>query len=343
MNRAILIAIAASGVLCAQAARHVDIVDHVFDMKAAGYSVPSTWNFEGAVMPGTSCSNISTPYWRAVSPDGLSGVKLLPRTDWAWSSRPIQGAQPGSDCLPQKQVMKARDFLTYMLPILGVGFDREDNDPEAPGYQRQLQQLTAQQRPTVWSGDRTRFVVKYEIKGRVIEEYLVGMVMCSDSTVAYVQPPVHTYTCSGFVWRAWAPAGNLKMAETALNSITGSYSANQDWQQKWNRVMSKKISDQYAKETIGSLARGEQAHRILEQRQKAFDQAQAMRAQEHQDFMASMQRGQDLRNLRFQEGQYAKRQTAEDWCDYALDCSRSWDDRVRVGNCRSRETLPGGR
>lgn len=65
-----------------------------------------------------------------------------------------------------------------------------------------------------------------------------------------------------------------------------------------------------------------------------------MRSRQHQDFMASMQRGADLRKSRFADQQYAKRQNAEDWCDYALDCTRRSDDRVRVGNCRAKR-CPG--
>lgn len=339
---AIVIIILAAGTLYGQpgSTKRVDITDQVLNMKAFSYTIPSNWNFEGGVIPGSSCATGSTPFWRASSPDGLSGVKFLPRADWGWSTRPMPGMPPTPDCLPFKQVMKARDFLTYMLPVLQVQFVREENEPEAEKFQAQLAGFTRQQYPTVWSGDRARFAVKYEINGHPVEELLVGMVMCSDSPVAYVQPPIHTNSCSAFLWRAHAPAGNLAAAATVLDSITGSMITSQEWSQRWSALMIQAVNERAAEQTARSLAQGDQLNRFLASRRKAFDQAQAMRSHQHQDFMASMQRGADLNKARFQDQQYAKRQNAEDWCDYALDCTRSYDNRLRVGNCMSRQTAP---
>ncbi len=250
-------AVLAAGSMFAAQTKRVDVIDPVLNLKAYSYSVPADWTFDGAVMPGSSCVNVSTPYWRATSPDGLTGVKLLPRMDWSWASRPIPGPAK-ADCLPLKQVIKARDLIAYMLPILGVQLLRETDEPEAAGFQRQMQETTRQQRPTVWTGDRARVVVKYEIKGHPVEELVVGLVMCSDTPVAYVQPPLHTYSCSGSIWRSHAPSGRLDTATELLNSITGSYSGNPEWSQRWNAVMSKQISDTYARQTV-EVARARRA------------------------------------------------------------------------------------
>jgi hypothetical protein len=56
--------------------------------------------------------------------------------------------------------------------------------------------------------------------------------------------------------------------------------------------------------------------------------------------MSSMQRGRDIRNERFREGQYRKQQNKEDYVDYILDCHRlaTSQERVAIGNCPVRQT-----
>ena len=69
------------------------------------------------------------------------------------------------------------------------------------------------------------------------------------------------------------------------------------------------------------------------------DAAQAQRMRAHQDYMAVQQRGADLRNMRFKEGQYVKRQMTDDRIDYLLDCTR-YPDGTTSGNCGNRQTAP---
>jgi hypothetical protein len=76
------------------------------------------------------------PVFRAVSPDGLSGVKQLPRMDWAWSDN--AGVGKGSDCLPYRQEISAEDFLKYMTPVLQVEFVRDDPNPDLAAFQRNV-------------------------------------------------------------------------------------------------------------------------------------------------------------------------------------------------------------
>jgi hypothetical protein len=62
--------------------------------------------------------------------------------------------------------------------------------------------------------------------------------------------------------------------------------------------------------------------------------------QAHEDFMASMQRGNDINQYRFKEHIYAKQHASDDRVDFILDCQR--DDRGRPvnGNCPARQTRP---
>jgi len=85
---------------------------------------------------------------------------------------------------------------------------------------------------------------------------------------------------------------------------------------------------------IGGYYRGETA-KMLERGRRAEDQL--LRA--HDEYMKVMQRGQDMRNQQFREGQYAKRQITDDRVDFLLDCQR-FPDGTTVGNCVNRETAP---
>jgi hypothetical protein len=50
-----------------------------------------------------------------------------------------------------------------------------------------------------------------------------------------------------------------------------------------------------------------------------FERAQAVRAQQHQQFMATMQEGTDRSMARAAEAANSRHAIAQDWCDYALD------------------------
>src|SRR5277367_5533771 len=80
--------------------RTVGVTDPIFNMRAYSYTVPDGWLFDGAAIPGTTCGGGIVPVFRAIRPDGLVGIKSLPRMDWAWSNNPTlakKDEQP--DCL----------------------------------------------------------------------------------------------------------------------------------------------------------------------------------------------------------------------------------------------------
>ena len=52
----------------------------------------------------------------------------------------------------------------------------------------------------------------------------------------------------------------------------------------------------------------------------AFNQAQEMRQRQHEQFLASIQRGTDM--------SMARHQAADDWCDYSLDQQKRLDPRT---------------
>ena len=68
--------------------RNVSVTDPIFNMRAYSYTIPDNWIFDGAAVQGSSCAGGVVPVFRAISPDGLVGIKALPHLDWAWSDNP---------------------------------------------------------------------------------------------------------------------------------------------------------------------------------------------------------------------------------------------------------------
>src|ERR1700746_1037294 len=77
----------------AEATRVVTITDPILNMQAYSLSIPANWIFDGAVVPGTSSNDGPFPVFRMMSPDGLTGVKQLPRLDWTWADNNGKAAQ----------------------------------------------------------------------------------------------------------------------------------------------------------------------------------------------------------------------------------------------------------
>jgi hypothetical protein len=50
-----------------------------------------------------------------------------------------------------------------------------------------------------------------------------------------------------------------------------------------------------------------------------------MRQRQHEDFMASMQRGTDMSMQRTAQSMDARSRAADDWCDYSLDLQKRLD------------------
>jgi hypothetical protein len=295
--------------------KQVGIVDPVLQMTAYTYSVPGDWKTDGTVLPGTGCSNIPTPIFRATSPDGLTGAKLLPRFDWAWSSNPAF-SKSVPDCLPFQRVMSAEEILKYMMDLTQVEFVRDDPVPELAELQGKLKQQQDEaanhgMTSMTTSSDMRRAMVKYVDNGHPIEEYMTVTTLCFDKTSPYIRPVVHFFNCSAYLNRLRAPAGHLQAETEMLKAIGKSLVPNQEWNAKWAQVMSQQMSAQTS--------------RIMAARQRSFEEGQAMRQRQHEEFMASMQRGTDMSMNRARQATAARGRAADDWCDYALDQQKRRD------------------
>jgi hypothetical protein len=305
--------------------KHV-IFDPVVNMNAFSITVPSNWTFEGTVYPGTQCDMDPITVYRTASPDGLSGVYLLPRIDWSWLTGPgASKAGVAAGCLPYHDIIKAHDFATYMVGKMQVGFVKDLTDPaEEADMKRHDAEMNAQARGRMtWWNDTARFLVRYELNRQEIEEVLGVGIICSDS------PGIsHLHKCSAFVKRAWAPLGKGQSEAGLFKMIDTSGSIDLAWNAQWQRligmIIRNQIADIYRGQADLLLQQGEMAHNAL--------------MQQHREFMGSMQRGADVRQYQFVVGQYNKRKITEDYVDYSLDCHRLRGGYV--GNCPNRQTAP---
>jgi hypothetical protein len=70
------------------------------------------------------------------SPDGLTGIKQLPRLDWSSTDNPNHPSKGGADCLLYRKEMSAADMLKYMIGVLQVEFVRDEPTPDLADIQR---------------------------------------------------------------------------------------------------------------------------------------------------------------------------------------------------------------
>ena len=106
----------------------VRIDDPVLGLNFFTTTFPEDWVFLRKITRGTPCVAGTTPFYRASSPDGLSGDKMFPRFDSGWSNNPIYTPQGNSGCLAREGEIRAADFLKHMVSLLHVEYDKDLTD-----------------------------------------------------------------------------------------------------------------------------------------------------------------------------------------------------------------------
>jgi hypothetical protein len=294
--------------------KSVAITDPILNMRAYSLTVPANWVFDGAVIQGSSCVGLPFAVFRASSPDGLTGVKSLPRLDWAWSDDARYAGKPSPDCLAYKREIPAADVLKYMVGVLKVAFVKNESTPRLAEFRRRIASMNT---PTLSSdGDMASASVQYHVNNILIDERLDVSVLCHTSVLALLG---RQHSCSAFVTRARAPHGSWS-ADT-FTPIGNSLAADPQWQARWTAIMIQNVN------ASGAAVRqaGEDAARLRTAKFNAFNQAQSMRQRQHEDFLASMQRGTTMSMQRAAQSANANHRMAGDWADYSLDQQKRLD------------------
>lgn len=293
----------------------VSITDPILNMKAYSITIPTNWVFDGAVIRGTSCNDGPFPVFRMSTPDGLVGIKQLPRMDWTWSDNPKLPAEAGSDCLPYKKVMSAAEMMKVMIGILQVEFVRDEPTPDLAAMQ---QKAAAQNMPNLtMTVDKARAAVRYRINKIVMDGRLNIFVGCT------TYKNIGRHTCNLGVSRTWAPQG--KYSDETFKSVSRTFAIDQEWNAKRVQIVIQKLNDlsEQSMRTIRQM--GEEATRRSTAQFNAFQQSQDMRQRQHEQFLDTMQRGTDLSMKQAAASANANHRAADDWCDYSLDQQKRLD------------------
>ena len=273
-------------------------IEHIFDpalgMDYMTVPIPEDWTFQGGLVRQTSCMELVTSFYRTSSPDGLSGVKYLPRFDWAWSDNAPYNPGNHSDCLPYDGPIKASVFLDIMINMLHV--ERVQNLPVLTNHSGGRGQGPLQDTETA------RAITKFKINSIQEEELLSAMIICNYR--AYLPPMrgVPNHVCTANVSMVWSPEGKLhEMNDLSENLMHWRF--NPGWIQR-----KQQISQQQTQQMIGQIVANGQA----------FRQSMDMRFKQHEEFISQMQSAGDANLKRFNENMNAKQQMSDDWCDAIL-------------------------
>ena len=188
--------------------------------------VPVDWHAEGGVVwntQGNACGNGYNFDWRAMSPDGLSGVHILPMERWQWNS---WGAADPAGC-PTAQIGSARQYIENLV-ARGRSGARILDFRRRPDIEEELSQLNrttpmpmGEMRSWVEAGEA---LLAYHHNGvEVRETVAVAAVFSVMRTEAMSGMPASESwtgaTLPGFAARA--PAGSLdfRTAEMIRKSI----------------------------------------------------------------------------------------------------------------------------
>jgi hypothetical protein len=261
--------------------RKVQVTDPQYQMTAYSLEIPGDWKFAGTIArdPGCHAKGASLKY-TAQSADGLTGMVMMPGVTWSWSGSPqMQKIMASSHC-PAVDLDSAAAFLlniavpnlhpsakvVAVLPLLPEGQasiasqlekERQQNAATARQYGQQPQKLTL---------DGARVRVQYVRDGKPVEEMIVSVVDCNESTMPalYGQQAFQRRICSARnIVMTRAPQGHLdELLDSAqYKEIGKTLRPNQEW--------------------ISRLAADQQA---------AFQQYQA---DNNRQFQAMMQKGRE--------------------------------------------------
>ncbi|HEY1501646.1 MAG TPA: hypothetical protein VGF88_18880 [Acidobacteriaceae bacterium] len=296
----------ASKVDLSQSFQSESIVDPTLKMTAYDVKIPAGFKFQGMYVPGSSCESNPYPVFRAYSADGLMDFRELPRFDWSWNNTPYP-PPAGRNCLNIQQELSPQEFIKYLVGVLQVAYVSDQAPPaaQAATFQQTLANLNARGGGMHMEGGMAAAVVQYRNGSFTMEEQIGVTTLCGKNMMNIPGKSWFAENCSAFVTLTRAPQGQLTALVNAIQAQKGGANANQQW------------SNAYMQTVLNKMVA--QNNAVMAARQAAFNQAQAIRAQEHQQFLAQMQAGTDRSMAAAAQVANTNHMMAQDWCDYALD------------------------
>jgi hypothetical protein len=315
-----------------------NIVDPSFNnMPAFTVTIPAGWHFQGTLQQGTGqCVPTPFPVFRVTSPDGLSAFEREPTIGWKSGTGPFAAvtAPPGgqTDCVALKASLRAQDFLKYLAPSLGLTYVSDVAEPAAENQQAQAGLVAAEAAiapkyaaehltPPKNTREMARARVSFQNGSFAMLGELRVQLDCSESVYAGIKqlmpgmpsrPASDVTVCQASTRFYYAPSAQLTSVLALLDTPGMGAVGSQAWQQAWVARYQQQANQAESKNIAATNAAMAASHQM-------FEQSMAAQAQEHQQFMATLQRGTDLSMGQAQAGLNAQSTASSDWVNYALD------------------------
>jgi len=289
------------------------------------FTIPADWVFQGGMTHGTGCNVTSAPFFRATSPDGLTGAKLFPPTDFAWAGKPAYMPGPNSGCIARVGEIKAADYMKYLVGQMQVEFVKDVTDPDRAEQVRNQVTPFDPQRPgryRVAFADIANAWVRFNINSIKEMEEINVFVTCDDKADI---TRTHTYTCAVEVSLTWAPEGKLPATIQMLRSIPNKRTDNPAWRQAWTERNNAKFAAIRQQNAANTTAYYTALNNQIVSNGEAFRNQMNGQFQIHEQQMAIARQNSD-NNLHQQQQRWdAQQRHTDDVVDSVLNQQKRYD------------------
>ncbi len=300
------------------------IHDPRLNMDAYAVVYPPKWHFQGVMSNGSPCSPVPSPIFRLTSPDGLEMFERLPTFDWKWGTAP-DASRPTPGCLPIQGFVSASEFLKQLSAILQVEYVGEDTLP--PGLLESRRRAVAQgdavnarryiangMTPPTSAIDVAGANVRFKNGTYAMVGRLTAEIYCMTGySTNYRRQHFEGHNCHATVRYLFAPEGQLQ-ALLAESSKMGAIDM-PDFNDAWNADLNRRTQQNIA--ATNAFYANMAAQQGVQQQQ--FAQQQAVQLQQHNQFLATMQRGTDMSMQRAAQVANTQHTIASDYVDYSLN------------------------
>jgi hypothetical protein len=299
------------------------IHDPRLNMDAYAVVYPPKWLFQGVMSNGSPCNPVPSPIFRLTSPDGLEMFERLPTFDWKWGMGP-DASTPTAGCLPLRDFVSAQEFLKQFSSILQVEYVSDDTLPRGMLESRRKgiahadavnarRYIANGMTPPTSGLDVAAADVRFKNGTYSMVGRLTAEIFCiTGYPRTFRGQQLVGHNCHATVRYLYAPEGQLQ-ALLALATKMGAIDIpefNQAWNADLNRRTQQNIAATNAFYANMAAQRGAQ--------QQQFAQQQAVQLQQHNEFLATMQRGTDMSMQRAAQVANTQHTIASDYVDYSL-------------------------
>ena len=299
------------------------LIDPFLGMPAYSVRYPKGWHMQGGVDQGNVCYGVPSPVFRITSADGLSVFERMPPVAWTWGTAP--GFRPNkSACLPLEDTISGKEFLKLFASMLKVEYVGEEPIPddvlqairqnaEASWNFWQNKYRYAGMRPPEYYGDAAWARVRlqngsYTMRGRIT----VVMDCNRHGAGTLMQPGRWQAECNARVRYFYAPED--KFAFLADHDAAIFAAELPAWTRQWNAMYQRLVAAE--QQQLDAMNKAYEAQRDVQQTE--FNRQQQVQQIEHEQVLATMQRGTDLSMQRSAELQQREHTITADWVDGIL-------------------------